>query len=47
MEPEDGRLYICDVDDDSSITAFTPFGVESLKELVEIHKALRSAGPTK
>jgi hypothetical protein len=25
MEPEDGRLYICDVDDDVQVTAFTPF----------------------
>lgn len=47
MEPEDGRLYICDVDDDISVTAFTPFGVESLKELIEIHKDLRRRSPTK
>jgi len=41
MEPEDGRLWICDVDDDITITAFTPFGVECLKELIEIHKDQR------
>jgi len=45
MEPEDGRLYICDIDDDVQVTAFTPFGVECLKELlaeVKAHKAARS-----
>ena len=34
MEPEDGRLTIIDLDDDVSTTAFTPFGVENLKELL-------------
>ena len=41
MEPEDGRIWIWDVDDDRQVTAFTPFGVECLKELIEIHKDLR------
>lgn len=43
MEPEDGRLWICDVDDEHQVTAFTPFGVQCLKELIEIHKANRQA----
>jgi hypothetical protein len=43
MEPEDGRLYICDIDDDIAVTAFTLAGVDNLKELVEIHKANRQA----
>ena len=43
MEPEDGRLYICNIDDDIAVTAFTPAGVDNLKELVEIHKADRQA----
>jgi hypothetical protein len=30
MEPEDGRLYICDIDDEINVTAFTPLGVECL-----------------
>lgn len=30
-------LPICDVDDDISITEFTPFGLECLKELIDIH----------
>ena len=34
MGPEDGRLRILDLDDDLSTTAFTEFGVESLKELL-------------
>jgi hypothetical protein len=41
MEPEDGRVWIWDVDDDYQITAFTPFGVECLKELIEIHRDQR------
>jgi hypothetical protein len=43
MEPEDGCLFICDVDDDINVTAFTPSGVECLKALIEIHKANRQA----
>jgi hypothetical protein len=38
MEPEDGRLFICDVNNDINVTAFTPFGIECLKELVAEHK---------
>jgi hypothetical protein len=37
LEPEDGRLYVCDLDD-VVVTAFTPFGVDNLKELVEEYK---------
>lgn len=43
MEPEDGRLYIWDLDDDVAVTAFTPFGLERLKELVEEHKRQSAA----
>jgi len=38
LEPEDGRLYVCDLDDDVVVTAFTPFRVEKLKELIEEYK---------
>ena len=38
MEPEDGCLTVYDVSDQET-TAFTLFGVENLKELIEIHKA--------
>ena len=34
MDPEDGCLSVLDLDDDVSTTAFTPFGVENLKELL-------------
>ena len=34
MDPEDGRLTVIDLDDEVSTTAFTPFGVENLKELL-------------
>jgi len=34
MDPEDGRLTIIDLDDEVSTTAFTPLGVENLKELL-------------
>ncbi len=47
MEPEDGRLSICDLDNDVAITAFTPFGVENLKELIEIDIDLRPLIPTR
>jgi hypothetical protein len=34
MEPEDGRLFILDVDDDTSTVALTQFGIENLKEFL-------------
>jgi hypothetical protein len=34
MEPEDGRLFILDVDDDTSTVALTQFGIKSLQELL-------------
>jgi hypothetical protein len=42
MEPEDGRLFICDIDDDVNVTAFTPFGVECLTELLAEFKSQRA-----
>ncbi len=38
MDPEDGQLTVYGLDDDGTI-AFTAFGIENLKELIEIHKA--------
>jgi hypothetical protein len=35
MDPEDGCLTVYD----GGTTAFTRFGIENLKELIEIHKA--------
>jgi hypothetical protein len=33
MEPEDGCLWVCDIND-TTTRAFTPFGIDSLKELM-------------
>ena len=38
MDPEDGQLTVYGLDDEGT-TAFTAFGIENLKELIEIHKA--------
>ena len=38
MEPEDGCLWVDGIGQDG-IMAFTDFGIESLSELVEMHKA--------
>jgi hypothetical protein len=37
MEPEDGCLRVCGTGD-ISITAFTPFGIEGLRELMPNYK---------
>ena len=38
MDPEAGRLTVYGIDDEGT-TGFTSFGIENLKELIEIHKA--------
>ena len=38
MDPEDGRMAIYGVNDEGT-TGFTSFGIENLKELIEMHKA--------
>lgn len=43
MEPEDGCLDVWDLDDDIAITAFTPDGVDNLKQLVAILKEPRTS----
>lgn len=47
MGPEDGCLDVCDTDDDIAITAFTPDGVENLKQLVALHKERRQQPQSK
>jgi hypothetical protein len=37
MEPEDGVIWVHGLEDDS-VMAFTDFGVDSLVELVKIHR---------
>jgi hypothetical protein len=43
MDPEDGCMTIYGVNDegveDEGTTGFTRFGIENLKELIEMHKA--------
>ena len=38
MEPEDGCRWVHDVGEGNETIAFTPFGIECLKELIDIHK---------
>ena len=40
MEPEDGRLHVHDTDDVDapSLIAFTPAGIENLRELLNEHR---------
>jgi len=37
MEPEDGLIWVHGLDDES-VMAFTDFGVDSLLELIKIHR---------
>ncbi len=39
METEDGVIWVLSLDDDSVI-AFTDFGVDSLVELIQIHREM-------
>ena len=39
METEDGVIWVLSLDDDSAI-AFTDFGVDSLVELIKIHREM-------
>jgi hypothetical protein len=43
MEPEDGRIIFCGTDE-MSITAFTPFGIESLEELMPMYRQQSNKG---
>ena len=45
MEPEDGRLLIVDLEEDFSVTAFTPLGVECLPQLLADFKVLLHPRP--
>ncbi len=37
MDVEDGVIWVCGIGDDA-VLAFTDFGIESLIELIKIHK---------
>ena len=43
MEPEDGCLQVVGTNE-TSTTAFTPFGIESLKELMPMYRRKDSEG---
>jgi hypothetical protein len=38
MEPEDGLIWVQGINDDG-VMAFTDFGIESLIDLIEMHRA--------
>lgn len=44
MDTEDGVFWVVGVGDDG-VLAFTDFGIETLVELIEIHKDLKSRAP--
>jgi hypothetical protein len=39
MEPEDGLIWVLSLDDES-VMAFTDFGVDSLVDLIKIHREM-------
>jgi hypothetical protein len=41
MDPEDGAIWVYGLGDDG-VMDFTEFGIESLIELIKIHKELKS-----
>lgn len=38
MDPEDGRLSVLGPDNDDSVVAFTPFGIEILQQMLDDYK---------
>jgi hypothetical protein len=38
LDPEDGRLRVLGLADETATTAFSPFGVDNLAEFVQIHR---------
>lgn len=38
MEPEDGLIWVYSAEHEEGIMAFTEFGVESLRNLIAIHR---------
>lgn len=41
METEDGVIWVFGLDDNDGTMAFTPFGVECLRELISMHRRPR------
>jgi hypothetical protein len=40
MEPEDGVIWVFSLDDKDGVMAFTPYGVECLRDLIREHRRL-------
>jgi hypothetical protein len=38
MEPEDGVIWVFSLDDKDGVTAFTPYGIECLRDLIREHR---------
>ncbi len=38
MEPEDGVIWVFSLDDKEGVMAFTPYGIESLQDLIREHR---------
>jgi hypothetical protein len=35
LDPEDGLLWVYDINDDEAVPAFTHFGIENLREIIK------------
>jgi hypothetical protein len=35
LDPEDGLLWVYDINDDEAVPAFTSFGIENLREIIK------------
>ncbi|MBJ6989211.1 hypothetical protein [Devosia sp. MC521] len=38
MEPEDGVIWVFSLDDKDGVMAFTPYGIECLRDLIREHR---------
>ena len=38
MEPEDGVIWVFSLDDKDGVMAFTPYGIECLRNLIREHR---------
>lgn len=38
MEPEDGVIWVFNLEDKDGIMAFTPYGIECLRDLIREHR---------
>ncbi len=45
MEPEDGLIWVFSLHDEDGVMAFTPYGVECLRELIREHRRPQHRGP--